>query len=145
MFKTAPFAPVLLLAATVLSAAGSSAAEKTEPEQGMPLPRVLLIGDSICGGCADIAVREMRHFSEGNTAPDETCWCLEQQWFWSAGASPKTAQQVVDLLTSVNAKRSNLLLNVGPNKQGKFEEASVKILAEVGKPRDSGTPADPPR
>jgi alpha-L-fucosidase len=33
----------------------------------------------------------------------------------------------------VNGRHSNFLLNVGPNKQGKFEEASIKVLAEVGR------------
>jgi alpha-L-fucosidase len=32
----------------------------------------------------------------------------------------------------VNARNSNFLLNVGPNKQGRFEEASVNVLAEAG-------------
>ena len=88
---------------------------------------------------ADIAVKEMRHFPETNTAPGETCWCLEQGWFWKEGAHPKTAKQVVDLLTMVNKRNSNFLLNVGPNKQGKFEEASVKVLAEIAKSWDPNT------
>jgi hypothetical protein len=50
MGKTALFVPVFLLTATLVDAASLSAAEKTNPEQGKPLPRVLLIGDSICGG-----------------------------------------------------------------------------------------------
>jgi alpha-L-fucosidase len=81
---------------------------------------------------ADIAVKEMRHFPEANTAPGETCWCLEQGWFWKEGASPKTAKEVVDLLATVNGRNSNFLLNVGPDKQGRFEAASVKVLGEVG-------------
>jgi alpha-L-fucosidase len=81
---------------------------------------------------ADIAVKEMRQFPENNTFPGETCWCLEQGWFWHEGASAKTAKQVVDLLITVNSRNSNFLLNIGPNKQGRFEEASVKVLAEVG-------------
>ena len=81
---------------------------------------------------ADIAVKEMRQFPENNTVPGETCWCLEQGWFWHEGARVKTAKQVVDLLTTVNSRNSNFLLNVGPNKQGRFDEASVRVLAEVG-------------
>jgi alpha-L-fucosidase len=81
---------------------------------------------------ADIAVKEMRHFPETNAAPGETCWCLEGGWFWKEGARPKPARQVVDLLTTVNRRNSNFLLNVGPNRQGRFEEASVKVLGEVG-------------
>ena len=82
---------------------------------------------------SDIAVKEMRQFPEGNTAPGETCWCLEESWFWSEGTRPKTAKQVLDLMATVNSRNSNFLLNVGPNKQGRFEEASVKVLTEVGK------------
>jgi len=93
----------------------------------------------------DLAVKEMRHFPEGNTAPGETCWCLEQGWFWKEGASPKTAKQVLNLLTTVNSRNSNFLLNVGPNRQGKFEEASVKVLAEIGKLRDPNSTAGRPK
>jgi len=93
----------------------------------------------------DIAVKEMRHFPENNTAPGETCWCLEQGWFWKEGARPKTAKQVLDLLAAVNKRNSNFLLNVGPNNQGRFEEASVRVLAEVGKLREDGKTADAPR
>ena len=81
----------------------------------------------------DIAVKEMKPFPETNTAPGETCWCLEQSWFWKSGASPKTATEVVDLITTANSRNSNFLLNVGPNKEGRFEASSVKVLAEIGK------------
>jgi hypothetical protein len=94
---------------------------------------------------ADIAVNEMRHFPETNTFPGETCWCLEKSWFWSEGTRPKTAKQVVDLLTIANARNSNFLLNVGPNKQGRFEPESVKVLAEIGKLRQTAVPVAPPK
>jgi alpha-L-fucosidase len=94
---------------------------------------------------ADIAVREMRPFPETNTAPGETCWCLEQGWFWKEGARPKTARQVVDLLATADSRNSNFLLNVGPDKHGRFEEASVRVLAEIGKLRNPNPPAAPPK
>jgi len=81
----------------------------------------------------DIAVKEMKVFPEDNQYPGETCWPLEKSWFWSEGTRPKTAQQVVDLLKRTNSRYSNLLLNVGPNKQGKFEPESIRMLAEIGK------------
>jgi len=80
-----------------------------------------------------IAVKEMRHFPETNVLPGETCWCLENKWFWSKGTRTKSAAQVMGLLKKVNARNSNFLLNVGPDKQGKFPPASVKVLAEVGR------------
>jgi alpha-L-fucosidase len=93
---------------------------------------------------ADVAVKEMRNFPETNKAPGETCWCLEQSWFWKEGARPKTAKQVANLINTANSRDSNFLLNVGPNKQGKFEEASVKVLAEIGKLRYPNATADHP-
>jgi alpha-L-fucosidase len=50
----------------------------------------------------------------------------------------------VDLLTTVNRRNSNFLLNVGPDTHGQFEEASVKVLAEIGKLWDPNeTPPSP--
>lgn len=81
----------------------------------------------------DVAVKEMREFPPDNLYPGETCWELEQGWFWKEGARPKSASQVVKLLNTANSRRSNFLLNVGPNRQGRFEQASVKVLAEIGR------------
>jgi alpha-L-fucosidase len=44
-----------------------------------------------------------------------------------------SAQDVLGKLKTANARNSNLLLNVPPNKQGKLDDAAVKVLAEVGK------------
>jgi len=87
----------------------------------------------------DIAVKEMRHFPEENTALGETCWCLEQKWFWNQGTRSKTTRQVVDLLTKVNGRNSNFLLNVGPDRSGEIIESSMKTLAEIGSLRNSST------
>jgi alpha-L-fucosidase len=81
----------------------------------------------------DIAVKEMRHFPEHNTAPGETCWKLERAWFWKEGARAMTAEQALDLLVKVNSRNSNFLLNVGPDRNGKIVESSLNTLAEIGK------------
>ena len=81
----------------------------------------------------DIAVKELRHFPEGNKAPGETCWCLEQKWFWKEGARSKTAGQIVALMTTANSRNSNFLLNVGPDRNGNIVESSIRTLAEIGK------------
>lgn len=82
---------------------------------------------------ADIAVKEMRQFPENNTAPGETCWCLEQKWFWHEGFRAKTANQVLNLMTTVRSRNSNFLLNVGPDRNGRIIESSLETLAEIGK------------
>ena len=48
--KPSLFGAVSLLAATVMGVANVSAAEKSDSGQRRPLPGVLLIADSICGG-----------------------------------------------------------------------------------------------
>ncbi len=80
----------------------------------------------------DLAVTETRHFPEGNKSPGETCWCLEQEWFWSEGFNPKKAENIVPQIITANSRNANFLLNVAPNKNGNFEESSIKTLAEIG-------------
>ena len=81
---------------------------------------------------ADIGVKEMRHFPENNTAPGETCWCLEQNWFWHEGAT-QDGQASRGPPHRGERQEIEFPAQRGPNKQGRFEEASVKVLAEVGK------------
>lgn len=81
----------------------------------------------------DIAVTETRHFPQGNKAPGETCWCLEQKWFWNEGFRPKKAKDIVLQIIRANSRNANFLLNVGPDRNGKIVTSSVKTLAEIGK------------
>jgi len=81
----------------------------------------------------DIAVNELRHFPEDNKAPGETCWKLEQKWFWAEGFRSGSAQGAMDNMAKAHARNSNFLRNVGPDKQGEIIESSVKTLAEIGK------------
>jgi len=84
---------------------------------------------------ADIAVKELRHFPETNTAPGETCWKLEQKWFWNTGFRSGSAKGVLANMAKAHRRNSNFLLNVGPDRDGKIIESSVKALAEIGKLR----------
>jgi alpha-L-fucosidase len=81
----------------------------------------------------NIAVKEMRPFPQTNTAPGETCWCLEQKWFWNEGFRSKPAKQMIGLMTTAHSRNSNFLLNVGPDRNGNIVESSIKTLAEIGK------------
>jgi alpha-L-fucosidase len=81
----------------------------------------------------DIAVKEVRHFPETNKAPGETCWKLEQGWFWKEGCHAGNVKGIMSHMDEAQARNSNFLLNVGPDKKGDFEESSIKALAEIGK------------
>ncbi len=81
----------------------------------------------------DIAVKETRHFPEGNTAPGETCWKLEQKWFWEKGFHAGSAKGVMGHMATAHSRHSNFLLNVGPDQKGNIIESSVETLAQIGK------------
>lgn len=87
----------------------------------------------------DIAVKEVRDFPEDNTAPGETCWKLEPGWFWKEGAWSAQAKSIISHMDKAFARNSNFLLNVGPDKNGKIIESSLKTLAEIGKLREANT------
>ena len=74
----------------------------------------------------------MRHFPEGNKSPGETCWCLEQKWFWQEGFRAKSVEQVLGLMEKVRSRSSNFLLNVGPDRSGRIVESSIQALKEIG-------------
>lgn len=87
----------------------------------------------------DIAVTETRHFPETNKAPGETCWCLEQKWFWNKGSRSKRAGQIVPHIIRANSRNANFLLNVGPDRNGEIIESSIETLVEIGKLWDPNT------
>lgn len=82
----------------------------------------------------NIAVKELGHFPETNTAPGETCFTLTgRKWFWKEGTSRyRSPDGVIGKLRTANSRNSNLLLNVPPNREGKIDEAAVAVLKDIG-------------
>ena len=93
----------------------------------------------------DIAVKELRDFPEDNTAPGETCWKLEQKWFWKERFRAGSAQDVLGHMAKAHDRNSNFLLNVGPDRNGNIVKSSIKTLAEIGNLRDPKTTPDLPK
>jgi alpha-L-fucosidase len=93
----------------------------------------------------DIAVKEVRDFPEDNTAPGETCWQLEQQWFWAEGFKARSARAILDRMARAHSRHSNFLLNVGPDRRGAIVPSSLEALAEIGRLRKSDTTGGPSR
>jgi alpha-L-fucosidase len=81
----------------------------------------------------DIAVTENFHFHEENSFPGETCWMLENSWFWKAKARTRNAEEMVQHIRTANSRKANFLLNTGPGPDGKLVSSSVKALAEIGR------------
>jgi len=86
---------------------------------------------------ADIAVKELRHFSQTNKTPGETCWKLEQGWFWvGKEARAASAKSVIEHMARAHGRNSNFLLNVGPDRNGSIIKSSLKTLADTGRLQD---------
>lgn len=69
----------------------------------------------------------------GNPIPWEVCMTLNNHWGYSAiDQSYKTSADVVRALVNCVSKGGNLLLNVGPDANGRIPVKSIEILNEVG-------------
>lgn len=83
----------------------------------------------------DLIVTELKHSRERQKEykyqAGETCWCLERKWFYSGGPR-RDAQNIIHHIFTANGRKKNFLLNVGPDKQGKIHEDSLKVLQKVG-------------
>ena len=64
----------------------------------------------------------------------EACYTMNKSWgYKSYDDNWKSAETVYEKLKDITGKGGNLLLNIGPDGEGKVPKESVKILKEVGK------------
>lgn len=80
----------------------------------------------------DIVVKEMRDLPEDNAHPAETCWTLEDGWFWQAGTKTAPVEKILEHMNKALSRHSNFLLNVGPDKNGRILDSSVEALKQIG-------------
>ena len=70
----------------------------------------------------------------GEPIPWEACITLNDHWgYASADDNYKDESVVVRKLIECVSKSGNMLLNVGPDAEGRFPDRSIEILREVGK------------
>jgi alpha-L-fucosidase len=69
--------------------------------------------------------------------PSQSGTTLQSDWFWKTDyptQALRPAKQIVDeWLVPFNANHCNLILNVAPNRDGRFDDNAVERLAEIGK------------
>lgn len=71
--------------------------------------------------------------AEGEGRDWEACMTLNDSWGYHRGDQNwKSARQVITMLTECSQKCGNLLLNVGPDRDGVIPAASEQVLREVG-------------
>ncbi|WP_446743616.1 alpha-L-fucosidase [Silvibacterium acidisoli] len=73
----------------------------------------------------------------GSRIPSQSGMTLQSDWFWKKSYPTqelKSAKQIVDeWLVPFNRQHCNLILNLAPNTDGRFDDNAVARLAEVGK------------
>ncbi|MFW6039201.1 MAG: alpha-L-fucosidase, partial [bacterium] len=62
----------------------------------------------------------------------EACMTLGTSWSFKPNDTYKSAGEVIQLLVDVVAKGGNLLLNIGPDAQGRFADEAVDRLRAIG-------------
>lgn len=72
----------------------------------------------------------------GSTVPSQSATTLQSEWFWKDDypqQEMRSASQVVnEWLIPFNEKACNLILNIAPNRQGRFDQNAIERLAEIG-------------
>ena len=64
--------------------------------------------------------------------PWESCITIAQQWAWKPGDVLKSRAEILQLLVTTVTGDGNLLLNVGPQPDGRIEARQVERLDEIG-------------
>lgn len=58
---------------------------------------------------------------------------MGEQWSFNPGDKYRSAHQLIHTLVQIVARGGNLLINVGPDSQGRLPEEALERLAEIGK------------
>jgi len=64
--------------------------------------------------------------------PWESCLTMGTQWSFKPDDEYKSARELIHLLVGVVAKGGNLLLNIGPQPDGRLPEVALSRLREIG-------------
>ncbi|HBO43615.1 MAG TPA: alpha-L-fucosidase [Planctomycetaceae bacterium] len=64
--------------------------------------------------------------------PWETCMTMGDLWAYSSRDYYKTTRELVHMLVDVVAKGGNMLLNIGPDAEGRFPPQALERLKELG-------------
>ena len=72
----------------------------------------------------------------GSEVPSQSATTLQSDWFWKLNYPTqelRSAKQIVEeWLIPFNARHCNLILNVAPNREGRFDPNAVDRLVEIG-------------
>ncbi len=97
-------------------------------------PGLLMVDRTVGRGNEDFLTPEGKHHMPTGYRPYvwEACITLGGGWCWNKGSSYLSSGEVIRYLVKAVARNGNLLLDVGPDAQGVFDQEPVTTLKEVG-------------
>lgn len=97
-------------------------------------PGLLMVDRTAGGGCEDFLTPEGTHAMPNHFLPDawEACMTLGDRWGWTKNSSYHSSGAIIRYLTRAVARNGNLLLDVGPDANGKLDPEAIKVLKEIG-------------
>lgn len=96
-------------------------------------PGLIVVDRTVKGRNENYLTPEMRIPAEQLPYPWETNTTLTNRWGWTPNPKYKSAFDVINMLAEITAKGGNFLLDVGPDGNGRIEQAAVERLEFIGK------------
>lgn len=88
--------------------------------------------DNLAKYAGDYATPEQRVGAFNITDPWETCMTIATQWAWKPNDVLKPIGESITTLVKTTGGGGNLLYNIGPMPDGRFEQRQTDILLEMG-------------
>lgn len=95
-------------------------------------PDLIIVDRSVGGRYENYRTPEKQVPDSLLTYPWETCMTMGDSWSWVPNDNYKSTTQLVHMLCDVVAKGGNLLLNVGPDAQGRLPEPALERMEQMG-------------
>lgn len=95
-------------------------------------PGLIAADRTVSGRNENYWTPELKILKEQKTHPWESNITISNSWGWNPKPKFKSVSWIINTLAETTAKGGNLVLNVGPNREGIIEEQVVIRLKQVG-------------
>jgi len=96
-------------------------------------PGILVVDRWVPGPYEDYLTPEQKTPEKALEVPWESCITMATDWGWTPHAQYKSSTELIQLLVNIVAKGGNLLLGIGPDGKGQFDEAVYERLEAIGR------------
>jgi len=93
---------------------------------------LIVVDRWVPGPFEDYLTPEQKVPPEPLAQPWESCITMGDQWSWKPSERYKSVRTLIHMLVDVVAKGGNLLLNVGPDGEGRMDVAALERLRAIG-------------